>query len=181
VMIILMPVFGINQGVQPIIGYNYGARRFDRVKKALLLAITAATVITTAGFILSRVLPVQLIRLFSKNDPALVELGVHAMGIFLVMLPIVGFQIVSANYFQAVGKPKQALFLSLCRQLLLLIPAIVILPRFFGLNGLWFAGPASDFGSSVLAGLWLFFELRNLDMKQRETSTCPVAPAHVHL
>lgn len=181
VMIILMPVFGINQGVQPIIGYNYGARRFDRVKKALLLAIAAATMITTVGFVISRFFPVPLIRLFSENDPELVELGAHAMGIFLMMLPVVGFQIVSANYFQAVGKPKQALFLSLSRQLILLIPAIVILPRFFGLDGLWFSGPASDFGSSVLSGIWLFFELRNLDLKQRESVACTAASARFPL
>lgn len=167
--LILMPIFGINQGVQPIIGYNYGARKFDRVKKALKLAIAAATTVTCIGFAATRLFPTQLVSLFGKKDEELIEFGARAMTIFLAFLPIIGFQIVSANYFQAVGKPKHSAFLSLSRQVLVLIPALLILPRFFGLEGLLMAGPTADLISSIVTGTFLFIELRHLDAKHEAT------------
>jgi putative MATE family efflux protein len=168
-MIILMPIFGINQGVQPIIGYNYGAKKFNRVKEALKLGIFAATCITTLGFVVTRLFPVQLITIFNRTDQELIEFGSYALGIFLIFLPIIGFQIISANYFQAVGKPKQAAFLSLSRQVLLLIPALLILPRYLGLKGVLMAAPVADLGSSIITGIWLFMELRSLDDKHEES------------
>ena len=173
-MFFLMPLFGINQGAQPIIGYNYGAEKYDRVKKTLKLAITAATLVALFGFTMMRLFPQSLAGLFSKKDAQLISLSSRAMQIYLMMLPIIGFQIVSANYFQAVGKPKQAMILSLSRQVLLLIPALLILPRLFGLNGVFYAGPVADFGSSVITGTWLFFELRHLDRKHNESLIEPV-------
>jgi Na+-driven multidrug efflux pump len=169
VLFIAMPIFGINQGAQPIIGYNYGAKNFDRVKKTLQMAIFAATTITTAGFFVTMMFPSQVVWLFNRDDPAFMRLGTHALRMCLVMLPIVGFQIVSASYFQAVGKPKHALFLSLSRQVLLLIPAVFILPCFFGLDGVWAAFPTADMGSSVLTGIWLLWELRHLHGRHIET------------
>lgn len=166
VMFIAMPVFGINQGAQPIIGYNYGARKFDRVKKTLQTAILAATAITTAGFLVAMFFPSQVVWLFNREDEALIRLGAHAMRLCLMMLPIVGFQIVSASYFQAVGKPKQAMLLSLSRQVLLLIPAVLILPCFFGLDGVWVAIPTADLGSSLWTGTWLILELRHLRRRE---------------
>jgi len=168
-LFIAMPVFGINQGAQPIIGYNYGAENFDRVKKTLQTAILAATTITAAGFFVAMIFPSQVVWLFNRDDPTLMHMGTHALRICLVMFPIVGFQIVSASYFQAVGKPKHALLLSLSRQLLLLIPAVFILPCFFGLDGLWAAFPTADLGSSVLTGIWLLWELRHLHRRHIET------------
>ncbi|MGE5607199.1 MAG: MATE family efflux transporter, partial [Bacteroidota bacterium] len=173
IMFFLMPIFGINQGSQPIIGYNYGAEKFDRVKKALKLAIAAATSVVIAGFAIVQLFPESLVLLFSRNDPELIALASRAMRIFLIMLPIIGFQIVSANYFQAVGKPRQAMILSLSRQVLLLIPALIILPRYFGLNGVFYAGPVADFGSSVITGIWLYFELKHLDRKHSESLIQP--------
>lgn len=170
-MLILMPIFGINQGSQPIIGYNYGALKFDRVKKTLKLAIMAATGITCVGFLLTRLFPVQLISIFNRNDTELLRFGTRALTIFLLCLPIIGFQIVSSNYFQAVGKPKHASFLSLSRQVLILIPALLILPKFFGLDGLLMAGPTADLTASVVTGIFLFRELRHLDEKHAETQT----------
>lgn len=164
-MLILMPIFGINQGAQPIIGYNYGARKFDRVKQALTYAIMGATGIVTLGFIVVRLFPSQLISLFGENEPALIEFGAIALRTFLMFLPIIGFQIVGSSYFQAVGKPLYAGLLSLSRQVLLLIPALLILPRFFGLNGVLYAGPAADLGASILTGVLLYFELKKLDFK----------------
>jgi putative MATE family efflux protein len=161
-MVTAMPIFGINQGAQPIIGYNYGAGSFDRVRRTLLTAVLAASCITVAGFVVAHLIPVQVVRLFSRGDPELVALGSHALRICTVLLPLAGFQIVSAGYFQAVGKPKQALVMALSRQFLLLIPAVVILPMFFGLDGVWAAMPTADVGSSLLTGTCLFWELRHL-------------------
>lgn len=164
-MLVLMPIFGINQGAQPIIGFNYGAKKFDRVKKTLKLAIFSATFIVTLGFIGTRLIPYHLAALFNRDDQEFIKFAVDGMRIFLFMLPIIGFQIVSSNYFQAVGKPKQAMFLSLSRQVLVLIPALLILPRFFGLNGVWAAGPVADVCSSLLTGSFLLYELKRLDDK----------------
>lgn len=168
-MLILMPIFGINQGVQPIIGYNYGALKFDRVKKALKLAIIAATTIASIGFVITRVFPSQLISVFNRTDTELLDFGTRAISIYLIFLPFIGFQIVAANYFQAVGKPKHASFLSLSRQILILIPALLILPRIFGLDGLLMAGPASDLTSSIITGVFLIMELKHLDARHEET------------
>lgn len=161
-MLILMPIFGVNQGSQPIIGYNYGAKNFDRVKKALKLAVLAATVMSTMGFISVQLFPRAIISIFSSNDVELINIGSMGIRIFLAMLPIIGFQIVSANYFQAVGKAKIATFLALSRQVIMLIPLILILPNFFKLNGVWIAGPTSDALSSILTGVFLLRELRHL-------------------
>ena len=161
-MLVLMPIFGINQGAQPIIGYNYGAKKYDRVKHALKLAILAATAITTTGFILIQLFPTQLIGIFNK-DPELIEIGVHGMRIYLLMLPIVGFQIVSSSYFQAIGKAKVSIFLSLSRQVLILMPLLFTLPRFFELNGVWMSGPSSDAIASILTAIFLYIEMKHLN------------------
>ena len=170
-LFIVMPIFGINQGAQPIIGYNYGAQKFDRVKKTLQLAILVASTITVAGFVVVMVFPGEVVWLFNRDDDALRQLGTHALRICLMMLPIIGFQIVSSSYFQAVGKPKQAMFLGLSRQVFLLIPAVLVLPHFFGLNGLWASLPTADLGSSVLTAIWLAIELRHLRRRHAESTT----------
>lgn len=164
-MLFLMPIFGLNQGVQPIIGYNYGAQKYDRVKEALKLGIIAATIVVIFGSIITRLFPVQLISIFNSKDAALIAFGSHALKVFLIFMPIIGFQIISSNYFQAVGKPVQAGLLSLSRQVLILIPAMLILPRFYGVEGVLYAGPMSDLVSSVITGLFLYFELKHLDKK----------------
>jgi putative MATE family efflux protein len=161
-MMVAMPIFGINQGAQPIIGYNYGAKRFARVKKTLELAILAATGLSVVGFGVMMLFPAQVIGLFNREDKALMALGTHAIRLSILMLPLVGFQIVSASYFQAIGKPKVAMLLMLSRQVLLLIPAALILPLFFGLEGIWAAFPSSDFVASMLTGICLLVELREL-------------------
>lgn len=166
--LMLQPIFGINQGAQPIIGYNYGAKKFNRVKEALKLAIIGATIVVCIGFIAIRIFPQGFVKMFN-NDAGLVTFGTHALLRFTTFLPIIGFQIVSANYFQAIGKPKQAAFLSLSRQVLVLIPALLILPRFFGLEGVISAGPTADIVASIITGIVLFAELRHLDSKHAES------------
>ncbi|MCX7022997.1 MAG: MATE family efflux transporter [Spirochaetes bacterium] len=169
-MLFFMPIFGLNQGAQPIIGYNFGARSFARVKSATLLTIVAATALMLAGFCAIQFSPRLFIGLFVGSSPELFGLGVHAIRIYFLMLPLIGFQIVAANYFQAVGKPRQAMFLSLSRQVLVLIPLIVVLPLSFGLEGLWYAPPVADVISSILTAAFFIAEIRRL-------SATPDAPA----
>ena len=163
-MMLLMPIFGINQGAQPIIGYNFGAKKYDRVKKTLRLAAFAATMVCVAGFIAVEVFSHQIIGLFNK-DKDLIFIGTRGIRIFLIMLPMVGIQVVITNYFQSVGKASSAILLSLTRQVLLLIPLVLILPSFFGLDGIWIAGPTADFTSSMIAIIFLIREFRYLQNK----------------
>lgn len=158
----LMPIFGINQGTQPIIGYNYGAKEYKRVKEALKLAVIAATLICLVGFILTQFFTVGLIKIFN-SDPELLTVASYGMKVFLSMMPLLGAQIVSANYFQAVGKAPKAMFLSLLRQVIVLIPMLLILPQYFGLKGVWFAGPISDATAFVVTVIFLFLEMRHLE------------------
>ncbi len=162
VTLMIMPIFGINQGVQPIIGFNYGARKFDRVKEAYKLAVMFATVIVIIGWILTRVCPEQLVSLFNKTDTELINFSTMALRRFMMFLPFIGFQIVSSNYFQAVGKPTHSALLGLSRQVLILIPALLILPSFFGLVGVISAGPLADVISTVITGIFIFVEMRKL-------------------
>ncbi|MEL7655256.1 MAG: MATE family efflux transporter [Bacillota bacterium] len=167
-MMLLMPIFGINQGAQPIIGYNYGAQKYDRVKQTLKLASIAATAICVFGFVVSELFSRQIIGLFNK-DEELIAIGTHGIRIFMLMLPIIGIQIVITNYFQAVGKAPKAILLSLTRLVLFLIPLVLILPTFFKLDGIWIAGPISDFSSSVIAILFLVKEFRYLQNKHDQS------------
>lgn len=162
-MLILMPIFGINQGSQPIIGYNYGSKNIERVKKALKYAIIAATCISTLGFIVIEAIPVQIVRLFNTDDAKLTLIGSHGIRIFLCMLPIVGLQIVSSNYFQSVGKANKAMFLSLSRQVIILIPLLLILPPILKIDGVWIAGATADFLASLITSAVLYHEIKNLN------------------
>lgn len=164
-MLLLMPIIGLNQGVQPIISYNYGAKKYDRVKTAVKLAILAATVIVIVGFILTRLFPEQMIALFNRK-PALLEFGRTAVISWFLFLPVIGFQIIAANFFQAIGRSKSAIFLTLTRQVILLIPAILIFPRFWGMEGLLHTAPFADFLSALLTGVWFFFGIKDLEKKQ---------------
>lgn len=164
-MLMLMPIFGISQGVQPIIGYNFGAKSYGRVKEALKKAILAATAFGTIGFVFVQALDNYIIRIFNSNSE-LISIGSYGLRIFLAMLPIIGFQIVSSTYFQAVGKANQSLFLSLSRQVIILIPLIVILPKFWGLTGIWMTSPIADLSSSVITAIFLVSEVRKLRLEK---------------
>ncbi len=167
-MMCLMPVFGINQGSQPIIGYNYGAKNYKRVKKAWMLAVIAAVAITTTGFLVVELAAPSIIRIFNSNAD-LVAIGTHGIRIYLSMLPVIGFQVISTNYFQAVGKAKISMFLSLVRQVIVLIPLLLILPPIFGLNGVWISGPTSDAVASIITVFFVMRELKELKQQEMET------------
>jgi putative MATE family efflux protein len=174
-MLIFMPVFGINQGAQPLIGYNHGARLYGRVRQTLGLAVAAATAVMLAGFAVVELFPSFLLGLFSRDSAGLLAIGVPALRICMAALPIVGFQVVAATYFQAVGRPRESMLLMLSRQVLLLIPAILVLPRFWGLHGIYYAVPLSDLGSALLTGVCLAIELRHLERRHTETQQAGAA------
>lgn len=163
ILMLVMPVFGICQGAQPIIGYNYGARNFARVRQTLMLAAASATAITVAGYLAVMLAPEAIIGLFAQHDSGLIAAGRRGLRLFLCMLPVVGFQIVSSQYFMAVGKARLSMLLGLSRQFLMLIPLLLILPLCFGLDGCWYAGPLADLSSAVLTGWVLLRELRHLE------------------
>ena len=167
-MLILMPVFGINQGAQPLLGFNYGAKKFDRVLRAYLGAIAAATSICLVGFTVVMLFPLQLIRVFSPDgSEALMYFTPRAMRIMMLLLPLAGFQIVSTNLFVVTGRPKISIFLSMLRQCIALIPCILIFGRFWGLWGVIVAAPVADGFAFLVTGVLIILELRKL-RRERE-------------
>jgi putative MATE family efflux protein len=160
--IMLMPIIGIRQGAQPIISFNYGARKPGRVKTAVNLANMAATAIVVTGYAMLRLFPEQLIGLFN-NNPELVEFSRSALLSWTRCLPLVGFQIIASSYFQCIGRALIAMFLTLTRQVIFLIPALLIFPRFWGLTGLLYAAPFADFFSVLLTGICFYFGMKNLE------------------
>ena len=153
---------GLNQGMQPIAGYNYGARKFGRVKQVLKLTIFCSVVALSVGFIVGMTMPKLAVSLFTR-DAELQAIAARAFRINVLLFPLVGFQAVVTNFFQCIGKANKAIFLSLTRQLLFLVPFLAILPRYFGVDGVWFSLPASDAVSTVTALLMLIPQMREFD------------------
>lgn len=167
VFLFIMIVMGFNQGMQPIVGYNFGARQTDRVIKILKYTIFCGTTVTTVGFLICQIFPRTIIRLFT-TDIELIDLAEHGMRIILLMLPVIGFQMVSTSFFQSVGMAGKAIFLSLTRQLIFLVPCLFILPRYFGPDGVWGSFPVADLLATITTGLmlgwqWKKFKARGLD------------------
>ena len=167
----VMIVMGINQGMQPIAGYNYGARQFDRVDRVLKLTIIGATCVTTLGFLIGELAPRLAVSVFT-DDPELVRLSAEGMRIVFFCFPIIGFQMVTTNFFQSIGMAGKAIFLSLSRQLLFLMPGLIFLPRILaeltpwaGSWGVWCSMPLSDFLASLVAGVMLFCQFRKFKAK----------------
>jgi putative MATE family efflux protein len=158
---IFMPIMGLTQGMQPIVGFNYGARRFSRVRQSVKLASVFSVLVTTTGFLALMLFPETIMRIFS-NDPKLVDAGRDALRYCVLCLPLAGYQIIGGGVFQALGKPIPALLLTLSRQVLILIPLISILPHFFGINGVWFSFPAADSISFALTFTLVFWTMKRL-------------------
>jgi Na+-driven multidrug efflux pump len=168
IMMILMPVFGINQGAQPILGYNYGAKRYDRVLQAYLRAAAAATAVCTFGFILGEFFPQHLVRLFAPHgSPALMRYAPYVMRSFFLVFPLNGFQIISTNLFIATGRPRISIFLSMLRQCIFLIPCILIFGKIWGLWGIARATPVADVCSFLVVGTMISFEIKKLRQQSR--------------
>jgi len=165
-MVIIFPLMGISQGAQPIMGYNYGAKQYDRVKKCFKLAFIACTSILVAGFAITHFTPRFMFSLFSDDTGSLRDLGVLTMLICTSMMPILGLQMMGGQLFQAIGKPVPATILSLSRQILFFIPSILLLPHLFqalgypAIYGVYFAFPVSDVCSAVISGIFIYREFR---------------------
>lgn len=159
VMLFVMVVLGVNQGMQPIAGYNFGAKQYGRVSEVLKKTIVYATCVTTFAFLICMIFPYYLARSFT-SDQNLIALAITGMRITVAVFPIVGFQMVTSNFFQSIGMAKKAVFLSSTRQLLFLIPMILILPKFFGLNGVWISMPVSDGLATFIAAFMLWKQFK---------------------
>ena len=155
VFICVMIVMGITQGMQPIAGYNFGAQQFDRVTRVLKLSIYGATAMTTLTFLVGELLPDVAVRLFT-TDEGLISRAADGFRIVVLFFPIVGFQMITSNFFQSIGMANKAIFLSLTRQLLFLLPCLIILPTFMGAAGIWWSMPISDLIASLVAGVLLY-------------------------
>ena len=149
-MIFVMFVIGLNQGMQPIAGYNYGAQQYDRMMRVVKLSIITAVCIMLTGWSLAMFAPYHCARMFT-TDPELIQGSIKAIHTIMMMFPLIGSQMVITNFFQCIGKVKISIFLSLSRQLLFLLPLLAILPNFYGINGVWASMPTSDFIAVVVA------------------------------
>lgn len=154
IFLFIMIVMGFNQGMQPIAGYNYGAKLYDRVLKVLNMTSKWAVLVTCICFLVGMFIPQYAVRLFT-HDEALIEIAGKAFRIVVIMFPIVGRQMVVTNFFQSLGLAKRAIFLSLSRQLLFLLPLLAVFPHFFGMQGVWYSMPCSDFIAALLAEILL--------------------------
>lgn len=159
VFIVVMIVMGLNQGMQPIAGYNFGAKLYDRVNKALKLTIIYATCVTTFGFLVGMLAPNLVVGIFT-SDAELTELSATGLRITVMFFSIIGFQMVTSNFFQSIGMAGKAIFLSLTRQMLILLPCLLILPHFFGVAGVWYSMPVSDLLASLIALVMLVYQFR---------------------
>ena len=161
-MFFVMVVFGVTQGMQPILGFNYGAARWDRVKRTLKIGVGLGVGITTVGFVVTEAFPDAISSLFTR-DETLTQIARDGFRIYFCCYPVVGCQIVIQNFFQSIGKPKLSIFLSLTRQLLFLLPFLIILPRYYGVNGVWASMCGSDLIAFVVAVVTLFFMTKELN------------------
>lgn len=161
-MVFMMFVMGLNQGMQPIAGYNYGSQQFDRLRRVVDISIIAGVCIMTVGWLVAMFLPHAVARLFT-SDPQLTRLSVKAIRINMLMFPLVGAQMVITTFFQCIGKVKLSIFLSLSRQLIILLPLLLLLPLFFGIDGVWYSLPSSDFLAAVIAAVTMMLFTRKLN------------------
>lgn len=172
-MVIAMIILGLSQGMQPITGYNFGARNIDRVKKAFKISVVVATIVTSLGAMACICFPHAITLLFT-TDKQLTDISVYALRVSFLAFPIVGFQMIVANFFQSIGMAIRAVIQSVLRQMVLLIPGVLILPLFFGSNGVWMAIPISDTLSSIIALLVLRSGWKYLNRLQKEKEASKV-------
>ncbi len=158
-MFFFMFVIGITQGMQPIVGYNYGARQYDRMMRCLWLAVLAATAVMTAGWLLAICFPRAMARIFT-TDATQIALAAEGIRLNMVLFPLIGFQAVVTNFFQCIGRVRISIFLSLSRQLLFLLPLVLFLPTVWGLKGVWYSLPASDGIAALITAVIIWNYMR---------------------
>ena len=165
--VFLMFVLGVNQGMQPIVGYNYGAQKIDRMIHVVKLSIIAATLIMTTGWLIAMFMPYYCARLFTK-DPTLIQLGMKAIRISMVLFPLIGSQMVITFFFQSIGEVRVSIFLSLSRQLIFLLPALAVFPLFRGVDGVWYAMPFADGFAASIAAVIMLFNVKKFKKQHKE-------------
>ena len=165
----LMFIMGLNQGMQPIAGYNYGSQQTDRLQRVLNLALVSAVCIMTVGWLIAMIIPHYCARIFTDNE-TLVNMSARAIRIDMFFFPFVGFQMVIINFFQCIGKVKISIFLSLSRQLLFLLPLLYVLPMFYDIDGVWYSLPSSDLVASIIAGVMMVIFMRKFKKQTNEYS-----------
>jgi len=165
---------GIAQGCQPIHGFNFGAKRYDRVKKTLRLALTAATAVSILVFCAFQLFPRQLMAIFGENDPLYLQFAERYLRIYMFMTFINGVQPITANFFTSIGRAKRGMWVSLTRQILFLLPMLLILPLFFGLDGVMYAGPAADLWAAGLSATLITLEMKRINALQQAQSQLTV-------
>ena len=151
----VMIVMGLNQRMQPIAGYNFGAKQYHRVNQVMKLTVIAATLITTTGFLVGELMPKLAVSAFT-NDETLINISAQGLRIVVMFFPIIGFQMVTSNFFQSIGMARKAIILSLSRQVLILIPCLIILPMLWDAKGVWLSMPISDAAASIIAAIMLY-------------------------
>lgn len=149
IMMVGLPIVGISQGAQPIIGFNYGCKKYDRVEQTLKLATIASTIGLTIGWVVVQLYPEPIVSMFN-SDAELVNISVDGIRKYLFMMPLIGMSMIGSNYIQSIGNAKQSMFLGLLRQVILLVPMMLILPKFLGLDGVWFSQPVADVISFII-------------------------------
>jgi Na+-driven multidrug efflux pump len=162
-MVFFSVVIGISQGMQPIASFNYGAGQFDRVKRVYTIAIRSGFVVSAAAFLMFQLIPGQIISLFGSGSKEYFSFAVSYFRVYMFFTFINCVQPVSSNFFTAIGKPKKGIFLSLTRQIIFLLPFVIILPLFMGINGIMFAGPVADFTAAAVSGIMVIAEFRIMD------------------
>jgi Na+-driven multidrug efflux pump len=164
IFLFAMIVMGMNQGMQPIVGYNFGAKQTERVSKVLKYTLILATGVMTLGFIISEFLPTMVAAAFT-NDQTLNELASTGLRLVALCLPLVGIQLVSVNFFQSIGMARLSIFMSLTRQVIFLIPGLIIIPRFIGVDGIWYSFPIADLLACLVAVYMLMVEYKKIMLK----------------
>lgn len=168
----LMIVMGLNQGMQPIAGYNFGAGLYYRVTEVLKKTILYATIVMTIGFIIIQLFPQTVASIFTQ-DETLIQMAARGLRIVFMLFPIVGFQMVTSNFFQSIGMSGKAIFMSLSRQVLFLLPCLFILPKFYGLNGIWYSLPLADGIASITAFVLLMAQFRSFKKHEENHTKIP--------
>lgn len=163
---------GISQGCQPIVGFNYGAQNYDRVKKTYKTAAIAVTLISIVAFLCFQIFPRQIISIFGQGNENYFEFAQRYFRIFMFMTFVNGIQPLTSNFFTSIGKSQKGIILSLTRQIIFLLPLVIILPKFLGIDGVMYAGPIADSIAFITAGILIYKEIRCMNIKMSEIDSC---------
>ena len=167
-MFVVMMIMGLNQGMQPIAGFNYGAKKYDRVKRVFWYTVEVATVFSCIFFLVAEFIPELAVKVFT-TEPKLIEIAVYALRSSSVCFPVLGLCIVTTAFFQSMGLAKTSIFLSLTRQFLFLIPFLMILPRYWGINGVWYSLPSSDAAATLLSSIMVYRLFKKFNADKNDT------------